>query len=794
MSTPQRGEEIDGYIFLGGDPSDEASWKTKEQYSPSDPAPRGLQVGDSQDGFTYLGGDPADKKSWSEERVLDEAQPGLEGRFMYKNFSNQDEAGLRSLQEKNPGIEMKFDRLGNVIARAGSGEDWRKLDPSTMELADVTDVIASDVPMGIGQSVATGMGAAAGGVATGGWGALPSAMAASGAAGGGLEAIRQGLGKAFGEIEDIDTDGVALSAKLGAISPALFGSGLGLNQAAKAAGSRKAGEELLKYSRGVPGYLWDKGAEKIAPKLGSWASGIEPDVLKMAANNLDLISAAEKDPTTYAGVLNKPRTEMISGLRGQQNRYGEDISQVNSTLTDTFGKTIPLNRPAAPMYDLMRKLEANGETQIDKDTLNWLKDALKYNFAVLPENPTSMKLGADGVMETVQNPSVIPEFLSANDAKIWREKLKEMASDGYGMNYEKSGTALGSLSKAKPADARIAIAIENTRKNLKGETLDLAEYYDSLQNGGFSAGKTGTRSSAAGAAPGMSPEDVVVEEALRGGGMRAKYNGPDQLEYNPVLGGPEELRSLPRPDRVGNQGQIGNQGLQVDVNPRSVGQYQAPETGMVASQKYQRTKEYADFEEMLRGRGSSSADDGLGASARERSPTNLRGTLDTAFNKYGDVRELQKEVQTASKDADSMAKLFTKLSNRPAYQVVAQDLQEQTGIDMRKALTQEEMLRRFVNPSDTFLSLKNAPASARAVPAAIAGGAAGWALGRENDVSSYISVPVGTLLGSKFGSPQTMRMMMKANRAARGNLIQNDAYKYGVPVWENLLKQEKDKK
>jgi hypothetical protein len=51
---PTKGQVIDGFRYLGGDPNDEASWA----------ADSGLKSGMVTDGYRYLGGDPNSEKSW----------------------------------------------------------------------------------------------------------------------------------------------------------------------------------------------------------------------------------------------------------------------------------------------------------------------------------------------------------------------------------------------------------------------------------------------------------------------------------------------------------------------------------------------------------------------------------------------------------------------------------------------------------------------------------------------------------------------------------------------------------
>ena len=59
MDAPQVGAVVDGYTFLGGDPSQQGSWK---QAGPS--------AGDVQDGYVFKGGDPSSPSSWEKQGLI----------------------------------------------------------------------------------------------------------------------------------------------------------------------------------------------------------------------------------------------------------------------------------------------------------------------------------------------------------------------------------------------------------------------------------------------------------------------------------------------------------------------------------------------------------------------------------------------------------------------------------------------------------------------------------------------------------------------------------------------------
>ncbi len=67
MALPTKGQIIDGYRFLGGDPNDEASWAPDN----------GLKPGAIVEGHRYLGGDPNEKQSWQSLKSEDQTRTPL---------------------------------------------------------------------------------------------------------------------------------------------------------------------------------------------------------------------------------------------------------------------------------------------------------------------------------------------------------------------------------------------------------------------------------------------------------------------------------------------------------------------------------------------------------------------------------------------------------------------------------------------------------------------------------------------------------------------------------------------
>ena len=153
--------------------------------------------------------------------------PDWKSRAKYKNFSNDEDAGLAALQRDNPTLDIRNFRNSegdmNVVSRkklpqgqTTSEEPWSPMDPSgtiftpidyykkfgivggAQELGqDVLDDVYT-IGSGVAQQVATGVGALAGGVAGIGAGSIPAGMlgasASSAAAGATLNALKQAIG------------------------------------------------------------------------------------------------------------------------------------------------------------------------------------------------------------------------------------------------------------------------------------------------------------------------------------------------------------------------------------------------------------------------------------------------------------------------------------------------------------------------------------------------------------------------------------------------------------------------
>lgn len=191
------------------------------------------------------------------DNVIEEMHPDITmgDRFKIKNFSNDPKAAAEWLAQQHPGMEVKAQPDGRIIARNKGEKDFRVLDPDAfktgLSLATLKDLpmdaldMAYDVPAGALQGLATAASGVAGAPTV--VGALPAAAAGGAASGAGLETLRQAIGKALGVNKEMSGGDIALSGTTGAVAPLLFGAGAGAKSIANGLG-KEAIEDAGSFS------------------------------------------------------------------------------------------------------------------------------------------------------------------------------------------------------------------------------------------------------------------------------------------------------------------------------------------------------------------------------------------------------------------------------------------------------------------------------------------------------------------------------------------------------------------
>lgn len=353
MNAPKVGQIEDGYRFKGGDPADTNNWDEV-----------------IEDGYKFTGKNESELgnvDAWvpvqtkkPKERFLEESPEDLawKDRAIVKNFSNNSKDAAAYLQDKYKDHDVTVNETGDLYMRKKGQTDWKAVDPNTGFfskdiLKDATD-IGYDTLAGLGTSAATAAGGIAG-AGAGGIGALPTAAAFGGAASGGLETLRQSLGKALGIKQDFDVGNIGMSAGFGAVSPFVFGTGATSKQLLQKGFADNLDSaalvKLAKDQRGGLGRIYDWGTRKVAPKLAQAASGIDSETIKTFAKNLDEIKALEQ--TGIKDLATESQDEIVSRIGQAKFQKGQRIGQA----IDEAGEKVNISGVKGAFTSLKDKLK-----------------------------------------------------------------------------------------------------------------------------------------------------------------------------------------------------------------------------------------------------------------------------------------------------------------------------------------------------------------------------------------------------------------------------------------------------
>lgn len=398
------------------------------------------------------------------EKIVNEMHPDIDfaTRAIYKNFGADPESSFRFLQKKLPNLQLKKDKEGEVLAKRPEETEWRRLDPKGFDLQDISD-IGYDVPAAVAQGAATAAAGLAGGAAGGGVGAIPAAMAASAGSGAALEGARQGIGSLFGIEDNASKEQALIAAAAGAVSPLMFGTGAGAKEALKYAGKEGA-KDLLKTQRGLIGRGYDAIAGYVGPKLGSLVSGENAKVIKKAAEILPEIKAADTNPEIRSLPLKEVAQEVPQKLKQVTTETGKRLEDLRGMIDNQPGLILTGEGAATrgtgsiqatefiqPFRDLAEKLSAGGAaTEAQLKDAQTLARVIEQEFKGLPEN------------------------LTAAQVDTLRKRFKERAQQ-YGLNYGKTGQAVGGTEGASAIDAQIALAFEESRKRMNDSIISRLE-------------------------------------------------------------------------------------------------------------------------------------------------------------------------------------------------------------------------------------------------------------------------------------------------------------------------------
>lgn len=427
--------------------------------------------------------DELDAKFGNRDSVLDEAHPDISAtsRLVFKNFGNDNAAGIRYLSRENPDLEFKEDKSGEIIAKKKDETSWKKLDPGGLkwrgvkELAQDVGDIGYDVLGGVGQSILTGAAGVAGAGFGGGVGALPAAAATGALSGRAIEKTRQDIGTALGVNEAKDEEAVKIAGIGGMVSPLLLGTGATAAQIAKgAAKSGLAAPAIDAAQRGVVGRGYDATAGYLGPKIGSMMSGVNSEVIKKASDMLPELRIADTDPSIIVDNITKTKDKITADLVNKTREAGATMENVVSQLDDG-GVRIASSSVLSPITKIQEKIKKQGmNSEAKKELLDEIQGTVDKYFSVeskkLQINPDTKEL-----REVISKS--VPDELSAGEVNSMYFELKELAKK-YGFDYGDIGTSGGALGGVNRSDARVAQAFKEAATEAKNQIKASADKFD----------------------------------------------------------------------------------------------------------------------------------------------------------------------------------------------------------------------------------------------------------------------------------------------------------------------------
>lgn len=348
---------------------------------------------------------------------------GPKGLYVRTGLLNVPKPSMAFAKQAYPKYDWEISSSNNIVAKDPETGKTYRLDPSSLELYDVTDVLP-DIATGVVEGTATAGGAALGG--------LPGAMAAGGAAATGTDLLRQGLGNLTGAQEGYDPGSTVESAIAGTTMPVVFGGGMTMDQAknlarrkalegASQAEVEAAARKIYEQQRGIPGKTYDYVANKVAPKVGQFLSQNKAEVLQRAANMLDTIEKAKTNPKLRNAHIDDAQQKVSQGIKAKlqelgniQNEFKAKFDAATSISPEPGvvlpGKVFKLNDYLTPFDDVIRKYGylQNGSDE-DKAIFKNMVEKLNHEIYTKPHsygaeeihnlksefNQKAIKLGAD---------------------------------------------------------------------------------------------------------------------------------------------------------------------------------------------------------------------------------------------------------------------------------------------------------------------------------------------------------------------------------------------------------------
>lgn len=331
-------------------------------------------------------------------------------RAVAKNFANSPEAQLAYYKQQYPDKEFQlFD--GEVVAKNKGDVQWQQIDPKFQPIDnpigtikdlghDALDIIAYDIPNGVGQGLATTAGFVAGGPL--------GAAAASGVYGGATEAGRQAIGKYLFDIpQEIDGKQVGVSTALGAVSPWLFG----VNKVPVSSLASKQMFNLTPQMEKQAQGAVSKAVNWAGPKAVEFATGIPEDVQAAYRTSKDKLRDIAQ---------NNGQFDMVDGLMQKvQKTLGAkqtELGQKVGTAIDAAAGPVDISGAKKIFQDRLAFLRAKPYiTNAEQAEINSLENYYMKYFGLSKPYTTAKVVGDEvGVNSAtagkVNVPSIIPDL------------------------------------------------------------------------------------------------------------------------------------------------------------------------------------------------------------------------------------------------------------------------------------------------------------------------------------------------------------------------------------------------
>lgn len=329
-------------------------------------------------------------------RIVNEANPDItfKERFLAKNLGGSLQDQVKYLKSQHPNLDIKIYGK-DIIAKKPTDKSYTKLDPSTMELSDISDVLYD-----IGSGIVEGTGALLGGTAGAALGTLVApaagtvvggttgAIAGGGAAGAGMEYLRQKLGQAAGVHGELSPSDIKLAGALGATNPLLFGA------------TKIGGKQIIKGA--IPKAIeYGKNAIKEgALSTASLLSGIKKPVIKTAIAQEQVVKELSS-PDKLVKFVDDAYDEVWKPAKKAVNDLGAEhsaalatmdkkikIGEYNKAIRDNYAAKIrdirsnPIQRGAGELKDVMDEVKSISQiipraNEIDAKSTASLLDRLR---------------------------------------------------------------------------------------------------------------------------------------------------------------------------------------------------------------------------------------------------------------------------------------------------------------------------------------------------------------------------------------------------------------------------------